>query len=141
VIAGAFQSVLKANGLDIVNRECLTLHELLPLLQQERPQYEQIVITDEGILEYDAYSLSSALKSLLIYLEQEGIKQQVILLTNNLLLKDIMIPQINIRFYYTLRITISQYLDISSSVIEKTKTKAVKSHFNPDVPEDAACVH
>ena len=112
LVAGAFQGVLKGYGLDIVNRSNLNLEDILPCLRQEQPGYDQIVIMDDGMLEYDAYSISAILKSLLLYLEQEGEKQPVTLITTNVLAMDINIAGITVKSYYSQRITISSLLDL-----------------------------
>ena len=111
LLAGAFHNVLSKHGLDIVNADCITIDEILAFLQQSRPIYEQIVITDDGMINNDIYAISAILKSLLIFQEKENEKQPVLLITNNVSLKDLTMPGIDIYYYYTIRITISQYLN------------------------------
>jgi cellulose biosynthesis protein BcsQ len=111
LLAGAFHSVLSKYGVEIVNGDSIAIDEVLAFLQQNSPGYEQIVITDGGMINNDIYSISAILQSLLIFLEKENGQKPVVLITNNVLLKDLDIPGIGVRCYYTIRITISQYLD------------------------------
>jgi len=132
LIAGAFHSVLSRYGVDIVNRDSITLDELLPFLQQNRPIYDQIVITDDALGNNDVYAISAVLRSLQILMEKENEQKPVLLISNNVFLQGINIADAYVRLYYTIRIPISQYLNnIRRTDISGTaKTKKHKTNAN-----------
>ena len=111
LLAGAFQSVLHKYGLDIVNSEIIGAEEVLSFLQQNPPPYEQIVITDQGLLNYDIHSIKALLQSLLMWQEQANKQRPLTLITNNILWRDINMPEVEVCFYHTVRINITQYLN------------------------------
>lgn len=112
LLAGAFHGILSKYGLDIVNSDSIAIGDILSFLQQNQPNYEQIVITDDGMIGNDLYAINATLKSLQIFKEKENEQQPVLLITNNALLKDAHISGIDICYYCTTRVTISQYLNI-----------------------------
>ena len=119
LLAGVFHGVLSKYGLDIINTDHITINDVAAFLQQNQPIYDQIVITDEGMIGNDEYAINSALKGLLILKEQENGQQPVMLITNNALLKEVSIPGIDIYYYCTIRVTISQYLNtINRTIID-----------------------
>jgi cellulose biosynthesis protein BcsQ len=137
LLAGAFQVVLSKYGLDIVNRESIALDEILPFLQQNRPAYDQIVITDSAMPANDIYAINTILKSLLILQEKEQKTQPVLLITNNALLHEADIPGVEICRCYTVRIAISQYLKIISRSGAQEAEKPAKPHKNGAPPTAA----
>jgi cellulose biosynthesis protein BcsQ len=138
LLAGAFHGVLSKYGVDIVNRDSITLDGLLPFLQQNQPAYDQIIITDDAISNNDVYSIITALKSLLIFLEKENDKKPVLLITNNVLLQNISIAGVEICQYYAVRITISQYLNNISHSTKNSgiRTKKKESKIGTQVTEE-----
>jgi len=112
LLAGAFHSVLNKYGLDIVNRDSIMIDEILAFLQQNQLSYEQIVITDDALINKDVYSISAILKNLLLLHEKENEKKPLLLVTSNVLLQDLNIPGVEVCYYYTIRVTISQYQNI-----------------------------
>lgn len=111
LVAGSFYYLLSEYELDIVNKESLTLAQIMPFCQQSQLRYEQIVITDDALEDMDKYVIESALNNLLLFQKRENKIQPILLITTRVSLQDINIAGITIDMHDTIRIPIQKYQD------------------------------
>ncbi|MCL1975595.1 MAG: AAA family ATPase [Firmicutes bacterium] len=139
LLAGTFQNALSKYGLDIINHENLTVDEVLLFLQQNQPNYDQIIITDEAMFNSDFYTVNATLRSIMLLQEKENNNYPVLLLTNNVLLQEINISGVEIHFYNSVRINISHYLNYlgasNKNGADKSSKKGSKGNALPTTYE------
>lgn len=109
--AGPFYYLLKEYELDIVNKEPLTLGQIVSYCQQAQLRYEQIVITDDGLRGMDRYSVERALTGLSLLQERENRVSPIQIITNRVSLKDISVAGVTIELHDSIRIPVQKYLD------------------------------
>jgi len=111
LVAGTFSRVLDEYDLDIVNKERLSLEQLVSFCQRSQLRYEQILVTDDGMIGMDIYSVKSVLTELSLFQEKENRKQPIVIITNHAYLSSLGSKDIRIEMYYSVRIPIKKYLD------------------------------
>jgi len=135
LVAGAFSRLLSEYELDIVNKEQLTLDQVIFFCQQAQLSYEQILITDDGLTGLDSYSIKGALADLSLFQEKEGRKQPIRLITNRTSLQTASLSGagVVVDAYCNARIPIQKYLD----AISGNGTYAVKKGTHRKTPDEA----
>jgi len=123
LVAGSFSSILRGYELDIANKDQLTLDQMISYCQQAQLRYEQILITDDGMIGLDNYAIKGAIANLALLQEKEGWKQPVLIITNRVSLSDAGITGVRVESHSETRIPIQIYLDAISGKYANATTK------------------
>jgi len=123
LVGGAFAQLLDVYSLDLVNKEQLHLDQALPFCQQSKLGYEQLLITDDGMAGLDDYTVKSALVSLMLFQENRGRVQPILLMTSRASLQAMSVTGVSIEIYYGVRIPIQKYINAISGNNSNRATK------------------
>ncbi len=127
LVAGHFHRLLTEYGLDIVNKEPLSLEDVVPFLQQTQLMFEQIVVTDEGMTGCDEYAVKSALTGLMLLQERENKIRPVIVVTNKALFSDFRQQGVSVEKSAHIRVPIQKYLDAVAGAHTQAAPKPARS--------------
>jgi len=123
LVGGAFAQLVDVYSLDLVNKEQLNLDQALPFCQQSKLGYEQILITDDGMAGLDDYTVKSALVSLILFQENRGRVQPILLMTSRASLQVLGITGVGTEIYHGVRIPIQKYINAISGNNSNRATK------------------
>jgi len=126
LVAGPFSRVLGEYGLDIVNKEPLTLEQTGFFCRQSQLRYEQILVTDDGLAGLDHYGVKNALANLSLFHELENRKQPIVLVTNRAPLRALDIAGVTVEAHCRVRVPMRKYLDAAAGGARGGKGKARK---------------
>ena len=138
LVAGNFHHLLCKYSLDIANHDALYLDSMLSFMQYTQLRYNQIVITDDGMVGGDNYTIVGILTNLLILIERENRRMPILLITNQAQLKELKMSGIDIQFYSKIRIPIDRYLEAirkSNITVAVSEPERVQKK-GPDITAD-----